>query len=358
MKRKYLSIILVLLLAFLVNACKPSEELITTPGIIFEMSDSEDAYIVTGYTGDSKDVVISGYYNDLPVVSIAEKAFINLEHVESITLPDSITSIGMYAFLFTSIEHFTVPINLTYFGQAFGTYPKIEVSLAKDHNFLKEVDISNHQSILTHDNVELIYVEKAKTDDSVYTIPDYIDYIGPRALANSGFKEIFLPESLIEIKFAAFSNNQDTIIHLPDYVEIIGVSAFSKCGFSGNLILPEGLIEIGNVAFYENALTSVEFPSTIEKIGGYVFDNSNNPFPNKNDIHTLKFKSYLLQGDAHEQFSKYFIYANYSYTLIDTLTIYLPDNVEQAERLREAILYSMEYASNYMSKEIEIVFIP
>jgi hypothetical protein len=337
MKRKYLSIILVILLAFLVNACNPSEELITTPGIIFEMSDSEDAYIVTGYTGDSKDVVISGFYNELPVVSIAEKAFINLEHVESITLPDSITSIGMYAFLFTSIEHFTVPINLTYFGQAFGTHPKIEVSLAKDHNFLKEVIISNHQSILTQDESELIYVEKAKTDDSIYIIPDYIDYIGPRALANSGFKEIFLPESLIEIKFAAFSNNQDTIIHLPDYVEIIGVSAFSKCGFSGNLILPEGLIELGASAF---------------------FDNSNNPFPNKNDIHTLKFKSYLLQGDAHEQFSKYFIFANYSYTLIDTLTIYLPDNEVQAERLKEAILYSMEYASNYMSKEIEIVFIP
>jgi hypothetical protein len=356
--KKNIIFLLIIIIISTTYACKPSNKPITTEGVIFELNESEDAYIVTGYTGDSKDVVISDYHNDLPVVSIAEKAFMNLEYVESITLPNSITSIGTSAFLFTSIKHFIVPINLTYFGQAFGSEPKIEVSLAISHNFLKEIVISNHKSIITQDESELIYVEKAKSDDSIYTIPEYIDYIGPRAMSNSGFKEIFLPKNLIEIKFAAFSFNQDTIIHLPEYVEIIGISAFSKCGFSGNLVLPEGLIEIGEIAFYENALTSVEFPSTIEKIGGYLFDNSNNPFPNKNDIHTLRFNSYILQGDAHQLFSKYFIYANYRYTLIDTLTIYLPEDDEQANRLRQAILDSMEFALDQLSKEFEIVFIP
>ena len=356
--KKNIIFLLIIIILSTTYACKPSNKPITTSGIVFELNDSEDAYIVTGYTGDAKDIVISDSYNELPIVSIADEVFMNLDYVESITLPNSITSIGVYAFLNTSIDHFVVPINLTYFAQAFGSEPRIQITLARNHNYLKEVVISNHKTILTKDNNELIFVENAKTNESIYIIPDYIGNIGPRAMSNSGFKEIFLPKNLIEIKFAAFSFNQDTIIHLPEYVEIIGISAFSKCGFSGNLVLPEGLIEIGEIAFYENALTSVEFPSTIEKIGGYLFDNSNNPFPNKNDIHTLRFNSYILQGDAHHQFSTYFIYSNYRYSLIDTLTIYLPEDEEQANRLRQAILDSMEFALDQLSKEFEIVFIP
>ncbi len=357
MKRNILLIILVLIQVFLVCSCKPKLEIITTPGIIFELNDSEDAYIVTGYSGDSKDVVISYSYDDLPITSISEKAFIGLNHVESITLSDNITSVGKDAFIGTSIEYFIVPVNLIYFGQALER-SKVQVVLKEKHNYLKQMEISGHITIVTKDESELLYVEAAKEVDSIFILPDSFEYIGPRAMSKTDFMEIFLPDRLIEIKYAAFSFNQNTIIHLPDYVEIIGVSAFSKCGFSGNLVLPEGLIEIGEIAFYENALTSVEFPSTIEKIGGYLFDNSNNPFPNKNDIHTLKFNSYILQGDAHHQFSTYFIYANYRYSLIDTLTIYLPEDEEQANRLRQAILDSMEFALDQLSKEFEIVFIP
>ncbi|MDI6452884.1 leucine-rich repeat domain-containing protein [Peloplasma aerotolerans] len=357
MKRSGISIFLLVLLVFSVYACKPKSELISTPGTVFELNDTEIAYIVTGYTGDSKDIVISSIHNDLPVISIADEAFLNLDNIESVALPDTITSIGKDAFIGTNIKYFTVPVNLKYFGQAL-EINEVQVVLKENHNYLKQMEISGHKTIVTKDEKELLYVEIAKEADSIFVLPDNFEYIGPRAMSKTDFKEIFLPESLIEIKYAAFSFNSDTIIHLPSYLEVIGVAAFVKCRFTGNLVLPEGLSEVGALAFYENALTSVVFPSTIEKIGRYVFDNSNNAFPNYNDIHTLTFNSYILQGDAHEQFSSYFIFDNYRDTLIDTLTIYLPENEEQASRLRQAILDSMEFAEDHISKEIEIIFIP
>ena len=44
------------------------------------------------------DIRIPGEYNGLPVTKIANEAFYNCENIKSVTIPESVTSIGACAF--------------------------------------------------------------------------------------------------------------------------------------------------------------------------------------------------------------------------------------------------------------------
>jgi hypothetical protein len=64
----------------------------------FEWADTKGGVTIYKYSGSNVDVIIPTMINDMKVVSIADKAFINNKTVTSITIPDGITSIGDCAF--------------------------------------------------------------------------------------------------------------------------------------------------------------------------------------------------------------------------------------------------------------------
>ena len=70
-----------------------------TAGLEYELSDDGTAYTVVGVgsTGDT-NIVIPATYNGLPVTSIGSGAFSGCRSLTSVTIPDSVTSIGEYAF--------------------------------------------------------------------------------------------------------------------------------------------------------------------------------------------------------------------------------------------------------------------
>ena len=88
------------------------QQIVGTEGVVYV---SYDTYaVVTGYIGTESDVKIAAFYKDLPVIRIENKAFYNCRSLTSVTIPDSVTSIGGSAFSYcTSLTSVTIPDGVT-----------------------------------------------------------------------------------------------------------------------------------------------------------------------------------------------------------------------------------------------------
>ena len=73
-----------------------------TPGQ-FIYSTNSGAITITGYVGPPWSVVIPGTINDLPVTDIAAKAFLTNQGVTSVTIPASVTNVGILAFDYCTV---------------------------------------------------------------------------------------------------------------------------------------------------------------------------------------------------------------------------------------------------------------
>ena len=91
----------------------------------FTFTTNNDAITITGYTGPSGDVTIPSSTNGYPVTSIGDNAFqpdyLGLPRLTSVTIPNSITTIGDYAFRdCTSLTSVIIPDSVITIGlQAF-----------------------------------------------------------------------------------------------------------------------------------------------------------------------------------------------------------------------------------------------
>lgn len=77
---------------------EPSQEE-STLGLEFMLSNDQSFYTITNYSGTLAKVTIPSIHNGLPVMSIEDYAFRNCTDLTSITIPDSVTSIGFLPLL-------------------------------------------------------------------------------------------------------------------------------------------------------------------------------------------------------------------------------------------------------------------
>ena len=93
------------------------QQIVGTEGVVYV---SYVTYaVVTGYIGTESDVKIAAFYKDLPVIRIENKAFYNCRSLTSVTIPDSVTSIGYEAFYnCRSLTSVTIPDSVTSIGNS------------------------------------------------------------------------------------------------------------------------------------------------------------------------------------------------------------------------------------------------
>ncbi len=178
----------------------------------------------------------------------------------SITIPNSVTSIGEEAFCgCTGLTSITIPTSVTSIGDyAFSNCTG-----------LTSIDIPNSITSIVN---RMFY---GCTGLTSITIPNNITSIGGGAFSGcTGLTSITIPNSVTSIGGSAFYGCTGlTSITLPDSIGgAIGSQTFTNCTGLTSITIPKGVTSIGEWAFCGcSSLTSVTIPAGVTSIQGNAF---------------------------------------------------------------------------------------
>ncbi|MDR3264115.1 MAG: leucine-rich repeat protein [Clostridiales bacterium] len=194
------------------------------------------------------NIVIPATYNDQPVLRIKDNGFSGASQLKSISIPETLTSIGNAAFAHCG--------NLT----------TIEL---KEGNTVYSL---TNGVLYNKAHTVLVAYPAAKTD-TIFTVPNSVVSIEDYAFSSSkNLKEVILPNTLTDIGNGTFSSTCLEKIILPNTVTSIGDDFFSSCWLLKEITLPNTLESIGIGAFSGcNSLTEIALPNTLTNIGDSAF---------------------------------------------------------------------------------------
>jgi hypothetical protein len=197
--------------------------------------------------------------------SIEDRAFFECASLKSITIPDSVTSIGAFAFEdcanLTNVTKLNSVTSIGYFAFA---------------NCTSLTSITIPNSVTNIGNG----VFHGCTSLTSVTIGSGVNIIGDNVFEDcTSLTRVTIGRSVNSIGFEAFYGCTSLAsVTIPDSVTSIGAKAFSDCASLASVTIPNNVTSIGAKAFSDCAsLTSVTFQGTItsDKLGsimGYVED--------------------------------------------------------------------------------------
>ena len=119
-------------------------------------------------------------------------------------------------------------------------------------------------------------VEAVNKTLSTYTIKEGTRWIGNYAFSGcSNLTSIDIPNSVTDIGHSVFKDCSSlTSIKIPNSVTSIGYGAFENCSSLTSVTIPNSVTTIGNSAFMGcSSLTSVTIPNSVTNFGNYAFYN-------------------------------------------------------------------------------------
>lgn len=196
----------------------------------------------------------------------AHRLFVNGDEIIDLIIPDSVTTIGSFAFSgCTSINSVNIPSHVTDIGPAAfaGCSSITSMTVASDNPTYDSRDSCN--AIIRTATGTLI----AGCMNTV--IPATVTMIGNWAFSScTNLTSIHIPNSVIEIGFEAFNGCSSLIgVNIPNSVTIIGYQAFFGCSSLREIHIPRSVRGIASSAFeYCPSLTSITVAS-----GNYRYDS-------------------------------------------------------------------------------------
>ncbi|MBR2196418.1 MAG: leucine-rich repeat domain-containing protein [Salinivirgaceae bacterium] len=219
-----------------------------------------------------KEVVITGSSY------ISHFAFNNCKGLTSITISDSVITIGQSAFSGCSgLTSVTIPNSVTSIGYAaFGGCSSLESITLPFVGIIVEQPPYKNRFPFGYFFGEDSYSGGTPTSQDVWNIGsgggnNHQTYYIPTTL-----KEVVITGGNIIPRDAFQSCTNLTSISIPNTVTSIGLSAFINCTSLTSITIPNSVLNIGDCAFMScTSLQSVIIPKSVSRIGDAVFGNCN-----------------------------------------------------------------------------------
>jgi len=194
----------------------------------FEVTQNKDNTLtITDYKGKEPNVVIPSTLWGLKVTAIGDRAFNGNKLLESIVIPDTVTSIGKSAFAFNA--------NLK------------TVTLGKGLITIGEEAFQGCKSL-----AEIV-------------IPDSVTSIEKSAFSSCGLTKVVFGKGIKTIKSYAFRNcNLTELINFPPSVQTIEVSVFEKNKLK-TVVIPTTVKLVGYESFSGNPIETLVIPTQLAK---------------------------------------------------------------------------------------------
>ena len=243
---------------------------------------------VTGYTGAGGAINIPATLGGYPTIAIGDYAFSTpLYPINSVTIPDSVTSIGVYSFAnCNSMASLTIGNNVTIIGHHafYDCYGLTSLSIPDSVTSIG-LAAFYHNALLTSitigDNVTAIgggaFIDCISLTH--LTIPDSVTSIGFMAFFRcNNLVQVNIGNGVTSIEHEAFSNCTSlATINIPNSVTSIGYGAFSYCPSLASMTIGSGVTSIGYEAFRNcTGLTSISFRGLVAPSAGadWILDTS------------------------------------------------------------------------------------
>lgn len=185
-----------------------------------------------------------------------------LTNVVSVSLPNSLTSIGYSAFYgCTSLVKIAFPNALTTIGaSAFcGCSSIISLTIPDGVTSIADNTFNSCSGMMS------------------ISLPESLASIGEHAFYGcSGLTELIIPSTVTYIGSGAFESCSNiTSIDIPDGVSTINSASFQYCSKLTDIKIPIAVTSIGDYALYGCNLESITIPDGVNTIGKYAFSGCN-----------------------------------------------------------------------------------
>ena len=209
------------------------------------------------------------------LTEICESAFFDCSSLTSITIPNSVTVIGIHAFYWcSSLVSITIPNSVIEIGDAafYGCRHLDNINVDSSNMVYSSLD----GVLFNKDQTVLITCPNARTE---YIIPNSVTEIGNYALYGCSFlTSVTIPNSVTVIGESVFENCTSlTSIEIPNSVTCIDIFAFSGCTSLASVTIPNSVTVIEACAFCNcSSLTSITIPNSVTEIGEEAFSKCSN----------------------------------------------------------------------------------